>query len=604
MRASSEDFLVYYLEELSYLRHMGERFARAYPKVAGRLELQRDECPDPHVERLIESFAFLTARIQSDLDSDFPEIAAELLNVLYPHYLNPVPSMTIVRFDVDPQRGKLTTGYEVPRHTQVFAHVEGGTAVCRMRTAYPAVLWPIEVKSAELVTPHEFDFLDHASDVASVLRVRLESRADPFDVLEIDKLRFYLHGEPVLVGRLYELLMNDLVRVAILPAGAKAPRDIARDAVVPAGFDRDEDVIPYPKYSHPAYRLLQEYFSFPEKFHFLDVRRLRGAMTGQSVDLLFLLNKMPPAKLLLTPETFSLGCTPAVNLFRKTSEPIRVDHRQLEYRLVPDLRREKTTEIHSIVAVSGTSNPKDPTRDYAPFYSFTHDMERRDQRAFWHARRVAAQHPDMSGTDILLSFRDLDFNPARPPEEIVYAHLLCTNRALAAEIPAGGLLQTDLAAPVTRIVCLKKPTRPIDPPLGGQALWRLVSHLSLNYLSLGETEDSLKSLREILGLYCASDAPALRQQIQGIRRMSHRKVVRRMEGEAWKGFCRGTEVELLFDDASFVGGSAFLLASVINHFLGLFASTNSFTQLLIRRSARESEVWKRWRPMAGAKAVL
>jgi type VI secretion system protein ImpG len=603
MRASSEDFLVYYLEELSYLRQMGQRFARAYPKVAGRLELQHDECPDPHVERLIESFAFLTARIQSDLDSDFPEIAAELLNVLYPHYLAPVPSMTIVRFEVDPERGKLTTGFEVPRHTQVFTHAER-ESVCRMRTAYPVTLWPIEVKSAEMETPDAFEFLDNASDVISVLRLRLESRADPFDVLQIDKLRFYLHGEPVLIGRLYELLMNDLVRIAVLPAGAKAPRDIPHDAVVPIGFDRDEDVIPYPKYSHPAYRLLQEYFAFPEKFHFFDVRRLRGCMTGQRVDLLFLLKKVPPARLLLTPETFSLGCTPAINLFRKTSEPIRVDHRQLEYPLVADLRREKTTEIHSVVSVSGTSDPTDPTRDYAPFYSYTHDMESRAQRAFWHARRVPAQHPELSGTDVLLSFRDLDFSPARPPDEIIYAHLLCTNRALAAQIPAGGVLQTDVAAPVTRIVCLKKPTRPIDPPLGGQALWRLVSHLSLNYLSLGETEDSLKALREILGLYCADDAPAMWQQIQGIRRMSHRRVVRRMDGEAWKGFCRGVEVELLFDESAFVGGSAFLLASVINHFLGLFASTNSFTQLLIRRSARESEVWKRWRPMAGAKAVL
>jgi len=603
MRATSEDFLVYYLEELSYLRQMGQRFARAYPKVAGRLELQRDECPDPHVERLIESFAFLTARIQSDLDSDFPEIAAELLNVLYPHYLTPVPSMTIVRFEVDPQRGKLTSGHEIPRHTQLFAHAERG-AVCRMRTAYPVTLWPIAVKSAEIDTPDNFEFLDNASDVASVLRLRLESRADPFDVLEIDNLRFYLHGEPVLVGRLYELLMNDLVRIAVLPAGTKTPRQIPRDAVVPAGFERDEDVIPYPKYSHPAYRLLQEYFAFPEKFHFFDVRRLRGCMTGQSVDLLFLFNKIPPAKLLLSPDTFGLGCTPAINLFRKTSEPIRIDHRKLEYPLVSDARREKTTEIHSILSVSGTSDVADPTRDYAPFYSFTHDMERRGQRAFWHAKRVPSQHPDMTGTDLLLSFRDLDFSPARPPDEIVYAHLLCTNRALAAEIPAGGVLQTDEAAPASRIVCLKKPTRPIDPPLGGQALWRLVSHLSLNYLSLDETEDSLKALREILGLYCVSDAPAMRQQIQGIRRMSHRKVVRRMDVAAWKGFCRGTEVDLLIDESAFVGASAFLFASVINRFLGLFASTNSFTQLLIRRSARENEVWKRWRPMAGAKAVL
>jgi type VI secretion system protein ImpG len=601
MRQPDDEFLLYYLEELSYLRQMGERFARAYPKVAGRLELQADECPDPHVERLIESFAFLTARIQSDLDADFPEVASELLNVLYPHYLTPVPSMTIAQFQFDPKRAKITSGFEIPRHTPLFA-VADNAAVCRVRTSYPVTLWPIDVSEAVVESPDAFDFLDNVGDVASVLRLRLQSAADPFEVLEVDKLRFYLNGDPVLVSRLYELLV-EVKRVVVLPVGAKTPRYI-HDAVTPVGFGRDDDVIPCPGRSHPAYRLLQEYFAFPEKFHFIDVAGLRGRATGTEIDLLFLLDRMPAAKLPITPEVFALGCAPVVNLFRKTSEPIRIDHRQLEYRLTADLRKEKTSEIHSIVSVSGTSDPAVQTRDYAPFYSFTHNMERRGQKAFWHARRVPAQHPEMGGTDLLLSFRDLDFRPTAPADEIVYAQLLCTNRGLGAELPARAVLQTDIAVPVARIVALKKPTRPIDPPLGGQALWRFVSHLSLNYLSLGEKEEALKALREILGLYCFSEAPALRQQIQGIRAMSHRQVVRRMGFEAWKGFCRGTEVSLLLDESNFVGSSAFLLASVLNQFFALYASTNSFTQLVIRRAGREEEEWKRWPPMAGGKPVL
>ncbi len=601
MPAPSDDFLRYYLEELSYLRHMGERFARAYPKVAARLELQADECPDPHVERLIESFAFLTARIQRDLDSDFPEIAAELLDVLYPHYLNPVPSMAVARFDFDPEQGKLTSGLEIPRHTPLFAHAEHG-ALCRLRTCYPVTLWPVEVTAAEMETPDNFEFLAGAPDVAAVLRLRLESRADPFDVLGVDRLRFFLHGDPVLVSRLYELLQDAVRRVAVLPEGAAAPRYLGPGAVRPVGLAEDEEVIPFPRHSHPAYRLLQEYFTFPEKFHFADVRGLRGQAAGEKLDLLFLLDRVP-RRLVLTPETFALGCTPVVNLFRKTSEPIRVDHRQLEYPLVADTRREKTTEIHSIVSVSGSSNPADGARAYAPFYSFTHAMALGGQKAFWHARRVPSRHPDLTGTDLLLSFRDLDFQPARPPDEVVFAHLLCTNRALAGELPAGALLQTDETLPVRRIVCLKKPTRPVDPPLGGQTLWRLVSHLSLNYLSLGDGEESLPALHEILGLYCPPETTAARQQIQGIRRMSHRPVVRRLGGEAWKGFCRGTEVTLLFDESSYVGSSAFLLAAVLNQFLALYASTNSFTQLVVQRLGREGE-WKRWPPMAGARIVL
>jgi len=231
-------------------------------------------------------------------------------------------------------------------------------------------------------------------------------------------------------------------------------------------------------------------------------------------------------------------------------------------------------------------------------------MERRNQKAFWHARRVASQHPEVSGTDILLSFRDAAFTPARPPEEVVFAHLLCTNRDLASELPAGGLLQTDHSMPVGRIVCLKKPTRPVDPPLGGQTLWRLVSHLSLNYLSLGDVDSSLKAFREIIGLYAHSNSAAVRQQIQGVREMNHRRVVRRIGDASWRGFCRGTEVTLTFDEDNYVGSSAFLFASVIQQFLSLYASINSFTQLVIKRAGHEDEEWKRWPPMGGGKAVL
>lgn len=600
MPAPGNEFLRYYLEELSYLREMGEQFAHTYPKVASRLELQPGECPDPHVERLIESFAFLTARIQSDLDSDFPEIAAELLDVLYPHYLRPVPSMSVARFDFDPERGKMTTGFEIPKHTMLFAIAEKDM-VCRMRTAYPVTLWPVRVTQAEMEVPERFDFI--GPDVAGVLRVRLESAADPFEVLGVDKLRFYLHGDPVLVSRVYELLLRDTLRVAIVPHDAKSHSYLPKDAVAAVGLEDDEEVIPYPRHSHPAYRLLQEYFAFPEKFHFVDVSGLAGRASGQSIDLLFLLKRAPKQRLLLSPDTFSLGCTPIVNLFRKTTEPVRIDHRHVEYRLVGDMRKERSTEIHSILSVSGSSNEASSAREYAPFYSYTHGMGTRDQKAFWHARRVPSPREDLSGTDVLLSFRDLDFKPTHPPEEVVFAQTLCTNRALAVQLPADARLQTDEAIPAARIVCVKKPTRPIDPPLGGQALWRLVSHLSLNHLSLTRDHESLKALHEILGLYCFSDSPAHWKQIRGIRAMSQRRIMRRGAAADWKGFVRGTEVTLTFEDENYTGGSAFLLANVLSRFFGLHASTNSFTQLVMARVAREGESIQ-WPLMAGGKAVL
>jgi type VI secretion system protein ImpG len=620
---NDEDVLRYYWEELLYLRRLGASFAKSYPKVAARLELESDESPDPHVERLIESFAFLTARIQRNLDNDFPEIAAELLGVLYPHLVDPVPSMTVVRFDVDPARGKLTSGYPVPRHTPLFVHAEGG-AICRFRTCFPVDLWPVELTEASFHSPDRYAFLDRAGEVATVLALTVETRADPLHELDMDRLRIHLAGDQILAEGLYELIFNNLLGVVLLPDRPEEegggpdptrPRRLHPSAVQPVGFAEEEALLPYPVYAQPAYRLIQELFAFPAKYHFLDVTGIERHGASERLTLLVLFDRMPTPRLTVSRSNFVLHATPAINLFEKTSEPIRVDHRRLEYRLVADRRREKTTEVHSVRSVSSSSTPPgargaeavggDGAREFAPFYAFHHGMERRGQKAYWHARRVLSLYQDVTGTEMLLSFLDLDFKPGKPPADTVFAHTLCTNRALAEQLPAGTELQSDQVAPVSRIVCLKKPTAQLTPPLGGQTLWRLVSHLSLNYLSLSSGEESLHGLQEILRLYCLDESPVARQQIAGIAALGQRRVARQVgswdgTGDGWRGFCRGLEVTLTFDESLYVGSSAFLFASVLNRFLGLYAPTNSFTQLRIRSLQREGE-WKRWPPMVGAR---
>lgn len=599
---SQEDLLRAYWRELEYLRRMGAAFAEKYPKVAGRLELGADLSPDPHVERLVESFAFLTARIQRNLDSDFPEIATELLNILHPHYLQPVPSMAIARFEVDPDRGKLTTGHVLPKHTPLHAQSPSG-AVCRFRTCYPVTLWPVEVTYAGFESTAQFDFLDDAG-VATVLRLRIEARGpSALSELALDRLRFYLNDDRMLVDTLYEMLFGHVLGVVLLPDGEGRPLTLPEGAIEPVGFGTDEEVLPYPRNSHPAYRLVQEYFTFREKFLFVDVRHLARHGSEQSFDLLILLDSAPRDRLRIDAGTFVLGCTPVINLFPRTTEPIRLDHRKVEYPLVPDARRERTTEIHSILSVSGSSDPRKRTRVFEPFYSFNHHMAERGHATYWHARRVPSLRKDVPGSEMVLSLLDLDFHPDVPAGETIYAHTLCTNRALAEQLPAGAILHAETAAPVARISCLAKPTPQLAPPTDGSGLWRLVSHLSLNYLSFSDETGSLRALREILKLYSFSEHSSVHQQIEGIREMSFAPVVRRTGREAWRGFCRGTEVTLVFDERLYVGGGAFLLASVLNRFFALYASVNSFTQLVIKSHQREG-VWKRWPPMAGEQVVL
>ena len=602
MSVNQDELLPYYKKELAYLRRMGQAFAEKYPKLAGRLELSAQGSADPHVERLIESFAFLTGRIQHQLDSQFPEITTALLGVLYPHLVDPIPPLAIAHFEVDPDQGKLTAGYLIDKHTKLFAQTTDGLT-CRFRTCYPVTLWPLELISASFESKAQFDFLDHVPEVATVLRLRLVARGTPLRELELKKLRFYLSGSHTLVDSLYELLFGHVYRVAVLPENAAAPVYLPEPAIRPVGFAPSDEVIPYPSHAHPAYRLLQEYFVFPAKFHFFDLDHLELSRCDKALDILILLGEVPRDKLPVEQSSFCLGCTPVANLFPKTTEPIRLDQRTTEYRLVPDMRRERTTEIHSIRSVSASSNPAEKSQELQPFYSFRHRWNGHGHRAFWHARRLPSDRSDLPGTEMRLSFVDLDFNPSLPPEQTVYAHTLCTNRDLATQLPAGALLQKEEKAPLHHIHCFGKPTPPAYPPLGGAGLWALISSLSLSYLSLSGGEHGLEALKEILRLYGAGDRPSTRQQIEGIRAMTCRRTVRRMGKEAWRGFCQGTEITLAFDESLYVGSGAFLLGAVLHRFLALSASTNSFTQLVMRKEGQE-EAWKRWPPLAGEQELL
>ncbi|MBW1766817.1 MAG: type VI secretion system baseplate subunit TssF [Deltaproteobacteria bacterium] len=602
MKAKSEEILEYYKRELAYLRRMGTAFAEQYPKVAGRLELGIDQCPDPHIERLIEAFAFLTARIQFNIESEFPQISTAFLGILYPHFLNPTPSMGVARLEVDPDQGKLTTGHLIPKHTPLFTQSLQGQN-CRFRTCYPVTLWPLEVTYAGFESTDQFDFLDASTDVAVILRLRVESRQGPLSELELKRLRFYINGERMLVNALYELLYCHINRLAILPEKAEHPIFLPEGSILPVGFGEDEEVLPYALYAHSGYRLLQEYFTFPEKFMFFDVDHLDTLTSDRFFDILIMLDRMPETRLTIDKNTFCLGCTPVINLFRKTSEPIRLDERHTEYLLVPDKRREKITEIHTILSVSASPRPGETSKEFEPFFSFSHHMERTGHKAYWIAKRQPTGKKDLPGTEMLFSFVDLDFDPHLPPATTVFAHTLCTNRRLAEEIPVGAILQIEESAPLSQISMLTKPTPQEEPPLEGATLWRLISHLSLNYLSLSNEEESLKALREILRLYSISDRADTFQQISGIREMKCRKVIRRMGSDAWRGFCRGTEVTLVFDERLYVGNSALLLASVLNRFLSLYASVNSFTQLIIYSHQREG-IWKKWNPIAGEQIIL
>jgi type VI secretion system protein ImpG len=600
MRTSNrEELLQFYRDELSYLRRMGREFKARYAQLASRLEISDNECSDPHVERLIQSFAFLTARLQLNLRDEFPEITTALLGTLYPQLINPIPSMGIAEFVIDAAQGKTTTGSEIPRGTPLFYDTPQ-KLTCRFRTCYPVTMWPLKVAAAELQDPAEVSFLSTETNVAAALRLELEClQGSTFKELELNRLRFFLNGDSITVNTLYELLFTRLRKIALLPEGADRPVYLPSGSLKQVGFGVAEEVLPYPPNAHPAYRLLQEYFSFPAKYQFFDLDNLHPLASTGRLSIFFLFDEMPARNPAVTAGTFRLGCTPVINLFHKTTEPIRLDHKSFEYPLVPDKRRENTTEIHSIISVSASSDPYKSAGKVEPFYSYNHYMDSARHRAFWHATRRNSNRADMPGTEMFLSFLDLNFKPTDPPVQTVYAHTLCTNRELTTTMPENAPLQLEEPLLECRISLRGRPTLPHPPLLGGPSVWRLISHLSLNHLSLSEGEDSLKALREILGLYSVSNRPSTLNQIAGITQMTIAKKSMYVGEGAWQGFCRGIGITLTFDEEMYRGKGAFLLGAVLNSFFGLYTAINSFTQLTIKKLAQPEVIWKQWEPRAG-----
>ncbi len=616
-----DELLGYYERELSFLRQLGAEFAQRYPKIAARLVLEPDKCDDPHVERLIEAFAFLASRVHLKVDDEFPEITEAFLNVLYPNFLAPVPAMSIVQFVLDPQQVNLQTGQKVPRGSMLYSRSVGGTA-CRFRTAYPVHLWPIEVRSARFELP--MPGVGPEEGVRTVLRLELRTfGGTPLSQLKekiseseerpLRSLRFYLQGEAKVIHALHEQLHNHLVSVDLRPGGPRdvpSPVTLPVSAVRPVGFERDEGMLPYTDRSFLGYRLLQEYFAFPEKYFFFDVDGLE--QTGRvefndTVEVLFYFDKEFALERSVTEKTFRLHCTPVVNLFRQVAEPIRLTYLQPEYRVVPDIRRQDVTEVYAIESVTSATRGSDKVTSYEPFYSFRHGTDRTQSAGFWYMSRRPSQREEDEGTDVYLSLVDLGFRAYQPDADTLTVETLCTNRDLPARLPFEGSesdFQLEGAGVFTGIRCLRKATPSLRLPLRRGLQWRLISHLTLNLLSLVERSpaEGPEALREILRLYDFADSTVNRQQISGVANVAARRILRSI-GVLQASFVRGLEVTVDFDENQFIGTGFFLFAQVLERFLGLYASVNSFSQLVVRSKQREGIV-RRWPPRAGEQIIL
>ncbi len=593
---SRDDLLRYYETELDYLRTAGSAFAAKYPKIAARLELSASQSGDPHVERLIEAFAFIAARIHLNIDAEFPEISYALLDNLYPHFLEPIPSMSVARLVLDPT-ANLSAPITIARDAAVHAELSESYGLT-FRTAYPLTLYPFEVERVELCEPGLFPPDSVFDGAAAVIRIRIQSPKAPIGQFSPRYFRFYLGANKSFAYELYELLHTQLLNVGILSPASPTITWLGSDSCREVGFGLDEHVLPSHPSAQPQYRLLQEYAVLPEKFLFVDITGLETApLDSQTVDILLPLRSVPHEHRLITVDSFMLNCTPIVNLFPKISEPIAIDHRHVQYRLVPDARRDLLSEVHSIRLVSGSMDPNSESEILRPYFSLQQgSFVQASENVYWYARRLPTLRKDKPGTDMYLSFVDREFNPRAPSSGVVYAHVLCTNRHLAHNLPERSTLTMDITGiPLQRVYLVHQPTKQIDPPLGGAIRWRVISHLSLNYLSLTNPATALQAVREMLRLYNTGNAAYLNRQIEGIVGMDVRPTVRRVGDARAFGYLRGTEIMITFNEELFAGSSALLLGRILREFFRLYEQVNSFTAVAVT-GTRHRGIWKQWSP--------
>lgn len=606
-----------YNDELAFVRRLALEFARDRPKIADRLVINRESgvSEDPHVERMIEAFAFLTARIRLKLDDEFPELTEALLNTLYPHYLAPIPSLSIVQFVADLEQGQLTTGFSIPEQTPLFTREVNGTP-CRFRTSYPVTLWPVEIADARFQTaPFGNDLRPPPRSANSPALVRLDLQTasnTSFAELKLEELRFFLSGEEQTVHSLYELLLNHATEILIRPKGVVG----AKGFVLPAsclrsvGFSRDEGLLPYGNQSFLGYRLLTEYFAFPQKFMFFDLTGLSETASEafrQECEIFIFLNRSENnLASRVSAETFRLGCTPIINLFSHDTEPIRLTQTQHEYHVIADVRHPDATEVYSIDEVQSTNTETGRSTSYQPFYSFKHGDDQRQQTAYWSASRRQSVRSNDSGTEVFLSFVDLNFDPTLPAADVVTLRTTCSNRDLPGILRAAGGeawgFQLAGQAPIKKIVPIVSPTMPCRMP-ADQTRWRLISHLTLNHLSLVDAEDGAAALRDLLKLYDYTRTKTADRNIAGITQVSSRRCLAPLRDGVHQGFCRGVEVTIEFNEDSFSGTGVYLFASVLERFLGWYASINSATRLIARQRQDNSEL-KRWPFRTGDRALL
>lgn len=601
-----EELLPYFERELIYLRRLGREFYERYPGVGGGLQLSDDTCPDPHVEQLIQSVALLSARVAKRLDDSYPEFTEALLESMFPHYLRPFPSCSIVRatHPCVKSAGE-APALTVPRGTEMDSGAVDGMR-CRFKTAYEIVLSPMALTAAR------FDALIRAPANVTVPLSASSSMSIVVEGIvpaEHQTLRVFIDGEPSFCAALRDALFLRAVRAYV---EVEEGRWIALPVLplAPVGFAEDEALIPFDARSHVAYRVLSEYFVFPEKFNFFDIdlSALRAFLPPgcRRLTLHVALAGLRPdsddARMLsgLSAANLLLGCSPVVNLFQRPGQPISVTHLTADYGVSADAARPQAFEVYSIDSVKMVRRreQKEVVTEFRPFYSLRHGEDATKKGQYWVIRNDARLAVTSPGHEKRITLVDSDFNPMQVEKTSLSIKLSCTNKDLPSALKyqqAAGDLTPLHDADSYSVRLLRRPTKTYRFSQGGQH-WRLISHLTLNHRTL--SQGGLPAFREMLALYDLPQSPVSRRQIDGVTGLEQAETVAWIRQKHGASLVHGTEMRMTVDEEAFVGSGLLLFVEVIDQLLGMYVQVNSFIELVVLSKQSDKELI-RCKPRSG-----
>lgn len=601
-----------YNDELSELRKRGGAFADAHPKIASRLKLGQGNVEDPMVGRMLESFAFLTARVRHDLEHETELLSENLVQLLYPHYFLPIPACSTVEFS--PSR-QLEEDYELPRNTIISTPLTN-TDYCYFNTRYPVTVKPIAIEKLHYRKEGAFASKHYSpKTLKSCFSFNLRSLKPDrsLDDLGLDAIRFFINAAPEARGQLHELFLSRTREIVLSYGDAHETISIPSDIIKPVGFADNENLLPYPDNSFSGYRLLTEYFAYPEKFSYFSLNGLEKYldedMEGDITLTFYFDQHHADLESQITDSTLQLHCTPVVNVFEQSAEPIRFDNQQREYPIVANAQYDqKHLEVYSVESVNISSSRYKNEIDSAPYFGrrFT---QTKDKYLYWHVNRKSCEslgEHNTKGDEAYISFSD--FNLDGVEEQLLLTpKVLCTNRDAADHLPYGGgkpeLSFRDGAHDlIGRLRCVTPITTTKYRHTREHHRTELAEHICINQVGYGDSLQSCKTIKQLLSLYSFAELYSDEMIEQGVVSVEVTPQTIRHPSRLRQGFCRGSLYKMTIDEHYFSDAMLYLFGSVLHEFLTKSCSLNSFVELAIESKQRGRIAT--WQPKLGTKPIL